>query len=66
MIFVIGLVMCVIVSVICQLVLYSRSVFGDMDIKWDEEKQSWIATMHISPTIDYSKKRKLVLKINKK
>ena len=60
------LVVCGIISIGTQMVLYRRSAFGDMYVEWDDENHSWKCNLEISSTIDYSKKRKLVFIIKNK
>jgi len=62
----ITVIACLLTAIICNVVFYFRSVMGDMDIQWDNEKQVWDAMLHIPSTIDYSKVKKLIIKVNQK
>lgn len=55
-----------IITIIINCIRDSRSEHGEMDVEWDEEDCVWNASLHIPSGIDYSKKKKLILKINHK
>ena len=59
-------VACVISSLVSNRYFYFKSVSGDMDTKWNEEKQCWDVVLHLDKDIDFSKKRRLIVKINHK
>ena len=61
-----GLVGCIITGIVCNMVFHRKSANGDMDVEWDEDNKSWKCTVHVSPSIDFSKKRKLILFIKNK
>ena len=62
----VSFIACIITSIVCNIIFYHRAAYGDMDVKWNDEQTCWDATMHISETVDFSKKKKLILKVNKK
>lgn len=64
MYFLLGLICYIVGILVGMAIFYSRSAKGDMDVKWDDATQCWKATMHLSQTINYSKIKKLILKIN--
>lgn len=65
--YVLGITVAVILATIgSNIYFYFRSASGDMDVKWDNEKQCWEGVIHLDKDINYSQKRKLILKINHK
>lgn len=65
--YILGITVAVILATIgSNIYFYFRSVSGDMDTKWNKEKQCWDVVLHLDKDIDFSKKEKLILKINHK
>lgn len=62
--FIISIISCVITSVVCNAIFYAKSSHGSMDMEWNDEDGVWNAHMHIPSNINYSKKKKLIIKIN--
>ena len=61
---IVQIVILVLVSIIIRIITDHSSVFGEMDVRWNEEKDVWDVTLHVPNDTDYSKKKKLILKIN--
>jgi hypothetical protein len=54
------------VAIISRAIFDFKSVYGNMDVSWNDEKQCWDAIMHVDQDINFLKKKKLILKINHK
>ena len=64
---IVSLFMCGLISSLLTSWLYNRkTVQGEMDVEWDEQKQVWNAAIHIPNNTNYHKYDKLVLNITKK
>jgi hypothetical protein len=64
--FIITVIGCFISSIVGIAIFYASSERGSMDVKFNEEDCVWDATMHLPATIDYSKTKKIIIKINHK
>ena len=63
---IIGFVSCIVAAIVSLVIFNYKSVIGDMDVSWNKEKQCWDATLHYPSNTDFSRKKKLILKIHSK
>lgn len=61
---IVQIVILVLVFFIIRTITSRGEVLGEMDVRWNEEKDVWDVTLHVPNNTDYSKKKKLILKIN--
>jgi hypothetical protein len=65
--YLLGIIIAIIsTSVVSNIYFRYKSASGTIDVSWNEETNSWDGLMHLSKSINFSEKDKLIIKINHK